>query len=56
MYAYNHIPDVMSKFDCEMLTNYTIKSELCEVIEGVDGEVVCCERGSIIECDELYVY
>jgi hypothetical protein len=55
----NYIPDTMSQFDCDMLTNLnTIKAMEHEYdfIECEGGDVVCCKRGSIKSCDELYVY
>lgn len=54
----NYIPDVMSNYDCMMLTRLNTINKLntiCDFIE-CDGEVVCCRRGDIVECDEVYVY
>lgn len=51
---YNHIPDVMSEFDCMVLTNNKLTNTY-DFIECDDG-VVMCKRDTITSLDDIYGY
>lgn len=54
---HNHIPDVMSEFDCQVISNHNIIRKLNNAYDFIecDGQFVCCERGEIEPADSVYL-